>query len=86
MPKTREPNDLLYWHECVKEIELLLDTVAIEAQKEPDMIRLIQKDADTQAYLLRNAMVAVYNRGILKMREALLDAIKGGDKDGTDDV
>ena len=86
MPKTREPNDLLYWHECVKEIELLLDTVAIEAQKEPDMIRLIQKDADTQAYLLRNATVAVYNRGILKMREALLDAIKGGDKDGTDDV
>ena len=86
MPKTREPNDLLYWHECVKEIELLLDTVAIEAQKEPDMIRLIQKDADPQAYLLRNAMVAVYNRGILKMREALLDAIKGGDKNGTGDV
>ena len=86
MPKTREPNDLLYWHECVKEIELLLDTVAIEAQKEPDMIRLIQKDADPQVYLLRNAMVAVYNRGILKMREALLDAIKGGDKDGTNDI
>ena len=60
---------------------LLIDKVALNNQKEPNMM-MMGRD-ETQLYLLQNASTAAYNRGILKMREALIKALtEEADPDG----
>ena len=59
----------------------MIDKCALDIQKEPNML-MLGKD-DTQLYLLQNASTAAYNRGILRMREALIKALtEEADPDG----
>ena len=58
---------------------LLIDKVALNNQKEPNMM-MMGRD-ETQLYLLQNASTAAYNRGILKMREALIKALNPEEAD-----
>lgn len=58
---------------------LLIDKVALNNQKEPNMM-MMGRD-ETQLYLLQNASTAAYNRGIIKMREALIKALNPEEAD-----
>lgn len=64
----RNARDLLYWEESVQELMIIVDRVALKAQLEP---RLVVSSSDDD-YMQFNNNVAFYNRGIMKMREALL--------------
>lgn len=65
----------------LSELLLLIDSVALGAQKDPNMI--ITHQGDMQMLLFQNANVALYNRGVMKMREALVEALnKEADPDG----
>ena len=65
----------------LKDLLQIIDKVALENQREPNML-MIGK-GDEQVILLQNASVAAYNRGILKMREALIKALtEEADPDG----
>ena len=65
----------------LKDLLQMIDKVALDNQKEPNML-MIGK-GDEQVILLQNASVAAYNRGILKMREALIKALmEEADPDG----
>jgi hypothetical protein len=66
----RNARDLLYWEESVEELMSIIDRVTIEIQKEPCMMFSAQKDAED--IKLFNNNIAAYNRGAMKMREALL--------------
>ena len=57
----------------LKDLLLLIDSVALGAQKDPNTI--ITHQGDMQMLLFQNANVALYNRGVMKMREALLKAL-----------
>lgn len=56
-----------------------IDKCALDIQKEPNML-MLGKD-ETQLYLLQNASTAAYNRGILKMREALIKELASEEDD-----
>ena len=65
----------------LRDLLLLIDSVALGAQKEPNTI--ITHQGDMQMLLFQNANVALYNRGVMKMREALVEALnKEADPDG----
>ena len=66
----------------LKDLLPMIDKIALDAQRDPDMI-MIGK-GDEQLYLLKNASIAAYNRGILKMREQLVTALtrEEADPDG----
>lgn len=64
----RNARDLLYWEESVHELMIIVDRVTINAQIEPRLI--VSSSGDD--YMQFNNNVAFYNRGIMKMREALL--------------
>lgn len=65
----------------LSELLLLIDSVALGAQKDPNTI--ITHQGDMQMLLFQNANVALYNRGVMKMREALVEALnKEADPDG----
>ena len=65
----------------LRDLLLLIDSVALGAQKDPNMI--ITHQGDMQMLLFQNANVALYNRGVMKMREALVEALnKEDDPDG----
>ncbi len=65
----------------LKDLLLLIDSVALGAQKDPNTI--ITHQGDMQMLLFQNANVALYNRGVMKMREALVEALnKEADPDG----
>ena len=66
----RNARDLLYWEESVEELMSIIDRVTIEIQKEPCMMFSAQKDAED--IKLFNNNIAAYNRGAMKLREALL--------------
>jgi hypothetical protein len=66
----------------LKDLLPMIDKLALDSQRDPDMI-MISK-GDEQLYLLKNASVAAYNRGIMKMREQLVAALtrEEADPDG----
>ena len=65
----------------LRDLLLLIDSVALGAQKDPNTI--ITHQGDMQMILFQNANVALYNRGVMKMREALVEALnKEDDPDG----
>lgn len=65
----------------LKDLLLLIDSVALGAQKDPNTV--ITHQGDMQMLLFQNANVALYNRGVMKMREALVEALnKEADPDG----
>ena len=66
----------------LKDLLPMIDKVALDSMKSPDTI-MIGK-TDEQIYLLKNASVSFYNRGILKMREQLVTALtrEEADPDG----
>ena len=65
----------------LKDLLMLIDSVALGAQKDPNTI--ITHQGDMQMLLFQNANVALYNRGVMKMREALVEALnKEADPDG----
>ena len=65
----------------LRDLLLLIDSVALGAQKDPNTI--ITHQGDMQMILFQNANVALYNRGVMKMREALVEALnKEADPDG----
>ena len=65
----------------LKDLLLLIDSVALGAQKTPNTI--ITHQGDMQMLLFQNANVAIYNLGVMKMREALVEALnKEADPDG----
>ena len=66
----------------LKDLLTMIDKLALDSQRDPDMI-MISK-GDEQLYLLKNASVAAYNRGIMKMREQLVAALtrEEADPDG----
>ena len=65
----------------LRDLLLLIDSVAFGAQKDPNTI--ITHQGDMQMLLFQNANVALYNRGVMKMREALVEALnKEDDPDG----
>lgn len=63
----------------LKDLQTMIDRVALDNQKEPNML-MMGRD-ETQLYLLQNASTAAYNRGIMKMREALLKELAGKEED-----
>ncbi len=69
----KKAKDLLYWEEAVEVLTGIIDRTAIEIQKEPCMLFSTMKDAE--AIKLFNNNVASYNRGAMRMREALLKAL-----------
>lgn len=69
----RKAKDLLYWEEAVESLMAIIDRTAIEIQKEPCMMFSAQKDAED--IKLFNNNIATYNRGAMKMREALMKAL-----------
>ena len=70
-----------YMSYFLKDLLQTIDKCALDIQKEPNML-MLGKD-DTQLYLLQNASTAAYNRGILRMREALIKALtEEADPDG----
>ena len=70
----RSDYDSFYWKDLLRTI----DRVALESQKEPNMMMMGHSD-DVQLYLLHNASTSAYNRGIMKMREKLIEALEKGD-------
>jgi len=63
----------------LKDLLQIIDKVALDNQREPNML-MIGK-GDEQVILLQNASVAAYNRGILKMREALIKELASEEDD-----
>ena len=63
----------------LKDLLQIIDKVALDNQREPNML-MIGK-GDEQIILLQNASVAAYNRGILKMREALIKELASEEDD-----
>ena len=63
----------------LKDLLQTIDKCALDIQKEPNML-MLGKD-ETQLYLLQNASTAAYNRGILKMREALIKELASEEDD-----
>jgi len=63
----------------LKDLLQMIDKCALDIQKEPNML-MLGKD-DEQVILLQNASVAAYNRGILKMREALIKELASEEDD-----
>lgn len=65
----------------LKDLLPLIDSIALGAQKDPNTI--IMHHGDMQMLLFQNANVAIYNLGVMKMREALVEALnKEADPDG----
>ena len=66
----------------LKDLLPMIDKVALDSMKSPDTITIGK--TDEQIYLLKNASIAFYNRGILKMREQLVTALtrEEADPDG----
>ena len=70
-----------YTNFFLKDLLQIIDKVALDNQREPNMM-MVGK-GDEQIVLLQNASIAAYNRGILKMREALIKALtEEADPDG----
>ena len=69
-----------YTSSFLKDLLQVIDKVALDNQREPNML-MIGK-GDEQIILLQNASVAAYNRGILKMREALIKELASEEDDG----
>ena len=66
----------------LKDLLQIIDKIAFDNQREPNMLMMIGK-GDEQVILLQNASVAAYNHGIIKMREALIKALtEEADPDG----
>ena len=63
----------------LKDLLHMIDKVALDNQREPNML-MIGK-GDEQVILLQNASVAAYNRGILRMREALIKELASEEDD-----
>ena len=63
----------------LKDLLQMIDKVALDNQREPNMM-MVGK-GDEQIILLQNASVAAYNRGILKMREALIKELASEEDD-----
>ena len=63
----------------LKDLLQIIDKIALDNQREPNML-MIGK-GDEQVNLLQNASVAAYNRGILKMREALIKELASEEDD-----
>ena len=64
----------------LKDLLQIIDKVALDNQREPNMMMLVG-NGDEQIVLLQNASVAAYNRGILKMREALIKELASEEDD-----
>ena len=64
----------------LKDLLQIIDKVALDNQREPNMLMMVGK-GDEQVILLQNASVAAYNRGILKMREALIKELASEEDD-----
>ena len=69
-----------YTSSFLKDLLQVIDKVALDNQREPNMM-MVGK-GDEQIILLQNASVAAYNRGILKMREALIKELASEEDDG----
>ena len=71
-----------YTNFYLKELLPMIDKIALDSMKSPDTITIGK--TDEQIYLLKNASIAFYNRGILKMREQLVTALtrEEADPDG----
>ena len=63
----------------LKDLLQIIDKVALDNQREPNMM-MVGK-GDEQIVLLQNASIAAYNRGILKMREALIKELASEEDD-----
>ena len=63
----------------LKDLLQIIDKVALDNQREPNMMMVCK--GDEQIVLLQNASVAAYNRGILKMREALIKELASEEDD-----
>ena len=68
-----------YTNFFLKDLLQIIDKVALDNQREPNMM-MVGK-GDEQIVLLQNASVAAYNRGILKMREALIKELASEEDD-----
>ena len=68
-----------YTNFFLKDLLQIIDKIALDNQREPNML-MIGK-GDEQVNLLQNASVAAYNRGILKMREALIKELASEEDD-----
>ena len=69
----------VYTNFFLKDLLQIIDKVALDNQREPNMT-MVGK-GDEQIVLLQNASVAAYNRGILKMREALIKELASEEDD-----
>ena len=63
----------------LKDLLQIIDKVALDNQREPNMLMI--GNGNEQIILLQNAIVAAYNRGILKMREALIKELASEEDD-----
>ena len=68
-----------YTNFFLKDLLQIIDKVALDNQREPNMM-MVGK-GDEQIVLLQNASIAAYNRGILKMREALIKELASEEDD-----
>jgi hypothetical protein len=78
----RDAKDLMYWHEAVTELTNIINRITIEIQKEPCMLFSVQKDGED--IKLFNNNVAAYNRGAMKLREALLKELVPAEEPGAE--
>ena len=69
--------DSFYYKDLIR----IVDRCALESQREPNM--MMGHPGDVQLYLFQNASTAAYNRGIMKMREKLIEALT--EEDDQDD-
>ena len=63
----------------LKDLLQIIDKIALDNQREPNMLMI--GNGNEQIILLQNASVAAYNRGILKMREALIKELASEEDD-----
>ena len=64
----------------VKDLLPIIDRIAFDLQKEPNMI--ICHQGDEQLMLVQNASIATYNQGVMRMRKELVEALtKEADSD-----
>lgn len=60
-----------------KDLVSMINSLALDSMKDPVSMMLKPERSDLLMY--HNASVAIYNRGIMKLREALLAELRKGD-------
>lgn len=63
----------------LKDLLKIINDCALNNQREPNM--MMTANADANHYLLQNASISMYNRGIMKMREALIKILTAEEAD-----